>query len=47
MEDIRIYDYEFNLLHIEHDVISCNMTLYANEIGSFELHFRLTADWLG
>lgn len=39
MEDIRIYDYEFNLLHIEHDIISCNMTLYENDIGSFELHF--------
>lgn len=43
MEDIRIYDYEFNLLHIEHDIASCNWTFYENEVGNFELHFPLTS----
>ena len=43
MEDVRIYDYEFNLLHIEHDIISCNWTLYDNKIGTFEMHFPLTS----
>lgn len=43
MEDIRIYDYEFNLLHIEHDIVSCNWTLHENDIGTFEMHFPLTS----
>ena len=30
MEDVRIYDYEFNLLHIEHDIISCNYVSYTH-----------------
>ncbi len=44
MEDVRIYDYEFNLLHIEHDIVSCNWTIYENAIGSFEMHFPLTSN---
>ena len=44
MEDIRIYDYEFNLLHIEHDIVSCNWTIHENAIGSFEMHFPLTSN---
>lgn len=38
MDDIRFYDFEFNLLHIEHKIVSVNWTLYFNDIGSFELH---------
>ena len=41
MEDVRIYDYEFNLLHIEHDIVSCNWRMYENDIGNFEMHFPL------
>ncbi len=41
MEDVRIYDFEFNLLHIEHDISSCNWSLYENDIGNFEMHFSL------
>lgn len=41
MEDVRFYDFEFNLLHIEHDIVSCNWKLYANSVGSFEMHFPL------
>ena len=44
MEDIRIYDFEFNLLHIEHDIASCNWKLYDNEIGTFEMHFPISSD---
>ncbi len=44
MEDIRIYDFEFNLLHIEHDIKSSNWSLYENDIGNFELHFPLTSN---
>jgi len=43
MEDVRFYDYEFNLLHIEHDIISCNWTLYEKEVGSFEMHVPLAS----
>lgn len=43
MEDVRFYDFEFNLLHIEHDIISCNWTLYENEVGSFEMHVPLVS----
>lgn len=43
MEDVRIYDFEFNLLHIEHDITSCNWTIYENDIGTFEMHFPLTS----
>ena len=41
MEDIRIYDFTFNLLHIEHDFISSNWTLKYNGIGTFEAHFPI------
>ena len=47
MEDIRIYDFEFNLLHIEHDIASCNWKLYDNEIGTFEMHFPISSDLTG
>ena len=38
MEDIRIYDTDFNLLHIENNVISSNWTVYFNSVGTFEIH---------
>lgn len=41
MEDIRIYDFEFNLLHIEHDFLSSNWLIKYNNIGTFEGHFSL------
>lgn len=41
MEDIRIYDFEFNLLHVENDIISSNWTLEYNGTGTWEGHFNL------
>lgn len=38
MEDVRFYDFECNLLHVEHDIISCNWMLYENQVGTFEMH---------
>lgn len=43
MYDIRLYDYEFNLIHIEHSIISVNMVIKYNDIGSFEAHFPINA----
>lgn len=42
MEDIRIYDWDLNLLHIQHDITSDNWTLYYNDIGTCELHFPIS-----
>ncbi len=39
MEDIRLYDFDFNLLCIENRIISSNWHLKNNDIGSFEMHF--------
>lgn len=44
MYDIRIYDFEFNLLHIEPQIISANWTVKYNEIGTFEGHFDQMGD---
>ena len=44
MNDIRIYDFEFNLLHIEPDVLSSYWILHYNDIGTFEGTFPLTSD---
>ena len=38
MEDIRIYDTDFKLLHIDNNVISSNWTVYFNAVGTFEIH---------
>ena len=38
MEDIRIYDTDFNLLYIENNVISSNWSVYFNSVGTFEIH---------
>ncbi len=43
MNDIRIYDYEFNLLHIEPDIMSAYWILNFNGIGTFEGTFPLTS----
>jgi len=44
MEDVRFYDFEFSLVHIEHDIISSNWTLLENGIGTFEIHLPLTSN---
>lgn len=44
MKDIRIYDFEFNLLHIEHNIISSNWSLKFNGVGTFEAHFSPLSD---
>lgn len=36
---IRLYDFEFNLLHIEPRCISTRWTLYFNDVGTLEAHF--------
>ncbi len=41
MEDVRLYDFDFHLLHIEHDIFSANWRIFENEPGTFELHFPL------
>ena len=41
MKDIRIYDFEFNLLCIMTDVISSVWRLLYNGVGTYEGHFRL------
>lgn len=41
MRDIRIYDFEFNLLAVMCDVISSQWRIHYRGIGTFEGHFRL------
>ena len=41
MRDIRVYDFEFNLLYIMTDVISSDWHLLYNGVGTYEGHFRL------
>ena len=41
MRDIRIYDFDFNLLSIMSDIISSSWTIKYNNIGTYEGHFRL------
>ncbi len=43
MNDIRIFDYEFNLLHIEPDIMSAYWILNYNDIGTFEGTFPLSS----
>lgn len=43
MEDIRFYDFEFHLLHIEHDFTAVNWDLKYNGIGTFEAHFPVSS----
>lgn len=44
MKDIRIYDFEFNLLCIMTDVVSSRWHLLYNGIGTYEGHFRMEDD---
>ncbi len=44
MEDIRFYDFEFNLLAVQADFISANWQIYFNDIGQFEAHFSNDSD---
>lgn len=46
MQDIRVYDFEFNLLHIENRYISSNFDLMYNDVGSTEYHFPIQSDIL-
>lgn len=41
MRDIRIYDFEFNLLCIMTDVVSSRWHILYNGIGTYEGHFRM------
>lgn len=41
MMDIRVYDFDFNLLSIMNDVISSSWCLKYNGIGTYEGHFKL------
>lgn len=41
MKDIRIYDFEFNLLCIMTDVISSQWHILYNGVGTYEGHFRM------
>lgn len=47
MEDLRIYDFEFNLLAIEHKVISSSWELYYNGFGKAEIHIPRRSDAVG
>ena len=42
MRDIRIYDFEFNLLCIMTDVVSSRWHLLYNGVGTYEGHFRMS-----
>ena len=38
MKDLRIYDFEFNLLAVENKIISSDWQFYFNDIGKAEIH---------
>ena len=40
---LRLYDFEFNLLEVENNVIKAKWAVYYNGIGSFEVHLPLTS----
>ena len=44
MSDIRIYDFEFNLLKVCSRFVSSNWSIYYNDIGTFEAHFPIDDD---
>ncbi len=44
--DIRFFDFEFRLLHVENRFLSSNWNVYYNDIGNFEAHFDLSSDVL-
>lgn len=43
MQDIRVYDFNFNLLHIENMISSVDWVIKFNDIGTFEAHFPINA----
>lgn len=44
--DIRFYDFEFRLLHVENQFISSNWNICYNDIGTFEARFDMGSDTL-
>ncbi|MBQ8525955.1 MAG: hypothetical protein IJ460_04485 [Clostridia bacterium] len=44
--DIRFYNFDFELLHVENKFISSSWTLYYNDIGNLEAHFDVNSDTL-
>ena len=44
--DIRFYDFEFKLLHVENQFTSSNWSICYNDIGTFEAHFDIESDTL-
>lgn len=46
MNDIRIYDYELNLLHIEPQILSAYWVLKYNDVGTFQGTFPISSDIL-
>lgn len=45
--DIRLFNFDFDLLHVEPRIISTNWQVYYNDIGTFEAHFDLDSPLLG
>jgi len=43
MQDIRVYDFNLNLIHIENMISSVDWVIKFNDIGTFEAHFPLNA----
>lgn len=44
---LRFYDFEFNLLESENNVIKAKWAIYYNDIGTFEAHLPLTSKIVG
>lgn len=44
--DIRFFDFDFKLLHVENEYLSSSWTVYYNDIGTFEAHFDTGSDAL-
>lgn len=44
--DIRFYDFNFKLIHVENQFLSSNWNICYNDIGTFEAHFDLESDTL-
>lgn len=44
--DIRFFDFNFNLLHVENEFTCSSWTVYYNDIGTFEAHFDVKSDVL-
>lgn len=40
---LRLYDFEFNLLEAENNIIKAKWTIYYNGIGNFEIHIPITS----